>query len=201
MEFTKIKQMNPEIKYIELKSGFSDDGPAWIGLVEFSKTGRTLYFDDKAFQSLNGTGIGANYFDVETGDEYWISGVKKNLQDRHWAGNGIVFIDHRIVTDYLKLINATQLDSKKHKIVTVIEKAPIERINAFENESFQGDKEISAFDLSFRQPNELKTEELELVINYLREKELSVVYNKARRSFKKSRMQFEEELENRKTDS
>lgn len=191
--------MKTEIKYIELKSGFSDDGPAWIGLVQFSKSGRTLYFDNKAFQSLNGTGIGANYFDVETGDEYWISGIKKNLQDRHWAGNGIVFIEQRIVNDYLKLINANQLNPKKHKVISVIEKAPIERINAFENESFQDSREISAHDLSLRQPNELKTEELELVINYLQEKEHSVIYNKARRSFKKNRMQFEAELEKRKS--
>jgi hypothetical protein len=32
------------LKYIELKSGYSnDDGPAWIGYVTPSKTGRTLY--------------------------------------------------------------------------------------------------------------------------------------------------------------
>jgi len=32
-----IKQMKSEIKYIELKSGYHDDGPAWIGMVEFSE--------------------------------------------------------------------------------------------------------------------------------------------------------------------
>lgn len=125
--------MQPEIKYIELKSGFSDDGPAWIGLVEFSKTGRTLYFDDKAFQSLGGNGIGENFFDIETGDEYWISGIKKNQQDRHWAGNGLIYIDNRIVDDYKKIINLEYLDSKKHKVVNVIEKSPKERINELKN--------------------------------------------------------------------
>lgn len=69
--------MVKEIKYLELKSGFSDDGPAWIGLVSFSKSGKTVYFDGKAFQSLKGTGIGANYCEIETGDEYWISVVLK----------------------------------------------------------------------------------------------------------------------------
>ena len=29
--------MKTQLKYIELKSGYSDDGPAWIGKVEFSK--------------------------------------------------------------------------------------------------------------------------------------------------------------------
>ena len=41
--------------------------------ISFSKSGKTIYFDGKAFQSLNGTGIKGNYFDIETGDEYWIS--------------------------------------------------------------------------------------------------------------------------------
>lgn len=62
--------MRTELKYIELKSGFSDNGPAWIGLVSFSKSGKTIYFNGKAFQSLNGRGIGGNYFDLESGDEY-----------------------------------------------------------------------------------------------------------------------------------
>ena len=66
-----------DILYIELKSHHSDDGPAWIGRVEYSKSGQTIYFDDKAFASLKGAGSAGNYYDIETGDEYWISGVKK----------------------------------------------------------------------------------------------------------------------------
>ena len=34
------------------------------------------------FQSLKGAGFKANYFDVETGDEYWISGCKRDGSDR-----------------------------------------------------------------------------------------------------------------------
>ena len=41
--------MNSRIKYIELKTGFSDDGPAWIGLVEFSKTKKNSIFQRKSF--------------------------------------------------------------------------------------------------------------------------------------------------------
>jgi len=86
------------IMYIELKSGYDDDGPARIGRVAFSKTGRTIYYRGKAFQSLNGSG--ANYFDVETGEEYWISGPKKNGKDRHWAGSGKVEIDEDAREEY-----------------------------------------------------------------------------------------------------
>nr|WP_321519067.1 hypothetical protein [uncultured Bacteroides sp.] len=37
--------MESQIKYIELKTGYADDGPAWIGKVEFSKSGITTLID------------------------------------------------------------------------------------------------------------------------------------------------------------
>ena len=54
------------IVYIEYK-GDGLVGPARIGRVTYSKTGCTLYYGGKAFQSLNGSGFKANYFDVATG--------------------------------------------------------------------------------------------------------------------------------------
>ncbi len=56
-------------------------GDARIGLVTFSKTGQSLYYDGKTFKSLNGRGIKGNFADVETGEEYWISGCKKDGTD------------------------------------------------------------------------------------------------------------------------
>ena len=69
--------------YIERKPGGGDAGPARIGRVSFSKTGRTVYYGGRAFQRLKGGGVSGNYADVETGDEYWISGCKKDGTDRH----------------------------------------------------------------------------------------------------------------------
>ena len=68
--------MESQIKYIELKTGFADNGPAWIGKVEFSKSGKTIYFNGPAFKG-NGHGVSS---DLETGEIYWISGVKKTLR-------------------------------------------------------------------------------------------------------------------------
>ncbi len=85
---------------MELKSGYGDSGPARIGRVSFSHTGRTLYYKGKRFRSANGQGIAGNYYDVETGEEYWISGPKKNGQDRHWAGSGSVEIDPDVAEEY-----------------------------------------------------------------------------------------------------
>jgi hypothetical protein len=71
--------VKPRILYVERKAGA---GEAWIGLVSFSKTGRTLYYRGKSFRSLGGTGIDGNYFEVESGEEYWISGCKRNGADK-----------------------------------------------------------------------------------------------------------------------
>jgi hypothetical protein len=106
------------LRFIELKSGFNDDGPAWIGQVQLSRSGRTVYFNGKALK--RGGGGSGNHFDLETGEEYWISGIKKNGKDRHWAGSGKITIEAAAVDPYLKAIGVKELNPKKfiisHKI-------------------------------------------------------------------------------------
>jgi hypothetical protein len=85
--------------YIELKAGGST-GPARIGRVSFSKTGRTLYYRGRSFQSLKGSGFKANYVDVETGEHYWISGPKKDGSDRLYAERTPVEMDEDVRTEY-----------------------------------------------------------------------------------------------------
>lgn len=184
----------PEIKYVELKTGFSHGGPAWIGIVSYSKSGRTLYFNGKALQSLKGTGITANYFDIESGDEYWVSGVKKNLQDRHEFGSGMIQVERRIKDEYMKCVGINELDSRYFEVVDLVEELPIERIFELENEK---DDFIDYDDLRFKKPNELSNEELKIVIEDLFEREVGTNYNKARRSMKRARVEFQIELEKR----
>ncbi|WP_179320726.1 hypothetical protein [Winogradskyella helgolandensis] len=112
--------MKPELKYIELKSGFGDTGPAWIGMAEFSKSGRTVYFNGKALKNSNAQGIAGNYYDIESGDEYWVSGIKKNGTDRHWAGGGKVMIDRNVVDLYLSLVDFNLLDKNRFKLVDIL---------------------------------------------------------------------------------
>jgi hypothetical protein len=123
--------MKDRIMYVELKSGFSDDGPAWIGKVKFSKSGQTVYFNDKGFKKISG--ISGNYMDIETGDEYWISGVKKNGEDRHWDGNGKIQIDRKVIDEYLMIIKQKNIDLKKLEVVDIVDSFPVERINQLEN--------------------------------------------------------------------
>ena len=119
------------LKYIELKTGYADNGPAWIGKVKISRTGTTLYFNDHAFQKYNG--ISGNFVDIESGEEYWISGVKKDGQDRHWAGHGKVMIDQKIVDDYLKFIGQEKLDPSQYTVIPIEDVFPIERITRLLN--------------------------------------------------------------------
>ncbi|MFB9982714.1 1-deoxy-D-xylulose-5-phosphate synthase [Mesorhizobium kowhaii] len=67
--------------YIENKSA-SLNGPAWIGRVIFSQTGKSMSYRGRTVQSLKGSGFKANYFDIETGERFWISGPRKDGKDR-----------------------------------------------------------------------------------------------------------------------
>ncbi len=96
--------MQSRIMYLELKTGYDHNGPARIGRVSFSKTGKTLYYGGKAFERIKRGGVRSNHRDVETGEEYWISGVKRNREDRHWAGSGPVEIDEDVREDYFRLL-------------------------------------------------------------------------------------------------
>lgn len=91
--------MKSRIMYIEDKSG-GLTGPARIGRVTFSKTGRTLHYGGRSFQSLRGSGFKSNYFDIETGDEYWISGPRKDGADRLYGEPLPVEIDDDVREEY-----------------------------------------------------------------------------------------------------
>ncbi|MGA2216955.1 MAG: hypothetical protein ABSG51_02665 [Terracidiphilus sp.] len=105
----------PRIMYIEYKGGgFRKDkfgntilgwdtvlhGSARIGRVTFTRTGTTLNYRGKSFQSLKGSGFKANYFDVETGEQYWISGPRRDGTDRLYKSDWPVEIDEDVREEY-----------------------------------------------------------------------------------------------------
>ena len=103
------------IMYIEHKDERLS-GDARIGRVTFSKTGQSLYYDGKTFKSLNGRGIKGNYSDVETNEEYWISGCKKDGTDALFSNK--VEIDDDVWEEYWTEIRnkLEMLKSKSPKI-------------------------------------------------------------------------------------
>lgn len=119
------------IKYIELKTGYNDNGPAWIGRAKISRSGNTVYFNNHAFEKCNG--ISGNFIDIESGDEYWISSEKKNGEDRHRAGSGKIIIDSKIIPEYLEIVGDKEINKTKFIIEDIEDVFPVERINMLLN--------------------------------------------------------------------
>ncbi|HWD40809.1 MAG TPA: hypothetical protein VG944_18315 [Fimbriimonas sp.] len=97
--------------YVECKAE-NLNGPARIGRVSFSKTDKTLYYGGRSFQSIKG-GYKANYFDLETGDEYWISGCRKDGADRLYKSSLPIEIDDDVREEYWVTIR--NLPKQKHR--------------------------------------------------------------------------------------
>ena len=117
------------VMYIENKGGYKIErysytdqlveggltGPARIGRVTYSKTGSTIYYQGRSLQSLKGAGFKSNYFDIETGEHFWISGPKKNGGDSLYATNITVEIDEDVREEYwTEIRNLPQYKDWKH---------------------------------------------------------------------------------------
>lgn len=98
------KRAAQELRYIELKGGLAGglSGPARIGWVQLSRTGKTLYYRGHSFQSLKGYGYKANYFNTTTNTWYWISGCRRDGNDRLYSGT--VEIDSDAREEYWRVI-------------------------------------------------------------------------------------------------
>ncbi len=104
----------PRIMYMECKGGgyqldqFGNQtvaagglhGSARIGRVTFSRTGATLHYQGKSFQSRKGAGFKANYYCLETGEQYWISGPRRDGVDRLYKSDWPVEIDEDVREEY-----------------------------------------------------------------------------------------------------
>lgn len=121
-----------KLVYVELKSGYNNNGPAWIGYGRYNRTGSTLYFNGQILRK--GNGISGNYYDFDTHDEYWVSGVKKNGADRHSLGKGKVGIDDEALAAYLKLRNLKELPLDYYNVVSLIKTEAKERHTQLSNE-------------------------------------------------------------------
>jgi hypothetical protein len=101
------------LKYIELKTGFSDNGPAWIARVKLSKSGRTIYFNGRALKQSQRPG---HFLDLETRESFWVSGVKRDGTDRHWAGSGRILVEAAALDEYLSIVGRTELDRSRFAV-------------------------------------------------------------------------------------
>lgn len=116
-----VNAMQPRVMYIEYK-GKNLTGPARIGRVTFSKTGKTIYYKGQKFQSLKGEGYKSNFFDTETGKEYWITGCRKDGVNALYPTD--VEADEDVLEEYWctirgqpdqKHVRKFRMESKYHK--------------------------------------------------------------------------------------
>lgn len=91
------------VMYVENKDGQIDGTQARIGWVTFSQSGRTVYYRGRSLKRAKGGGISGNFFDVANGQEYWISGIKKNGSNIHWAERISVLIDDDAHKEYERI--------------------------------------------------------------------------------------------------
>jgi hypothetical protein len=99
----EFKLARSRLMYIEDKS-MGLEGEARIGRVYFSKSGKTLYYRGRKFRSLKGSGFKANYYEVESRNHYWISGPRKDKNDRLYGGNRGVEIDEDVTKEYAEYL-------------------------------------------------------------------------------------------------
>ena len=87
------------IMWIEYKGGENDIvGPARIGWVKVSDNGKRLDYGSRVFRRLRGGGFKSNYYDIETHEEYWISGCRKDGRDALYSTS--VEIDEDALEEY-----------------------------------------------------------------------------------------------------
>ena len=92
------------IMYIEDKSE-GLNGPARIGRVTFSKSGRSVHYRGRTFQRV-GSGYKYNHVAEDNGDRFWISGPRKDGADRLYASAMPVQIDADVELEYWRDIRS-----------------------------------------------------------------------------------------------
>lgn len=88
---------------MENKDGEIDGSAARIGWVEFSQSGKTVYYRGRILKRAKGGGVRGNHFDEQTGEEYWISGIKKRGSNTHWAEQTKVVVDPDAAKEYERI--------------------------------------------------------------------------------------------------
>ena len=64
--------------------------------------------------------------------------MKKNGEDRRWAGSGKVLVEAAALPDYLKVIGAKTLDRSRCEVTDVIRQTDIKKLSELANVSRKG---------------------------------------------------------------
>ena len=105
--------MPSRIMYVQLKTGYDTDrGPAWIARVRFSKSWQTAYVRERTLRRRSGTAE-ANFVDVDTGEEFWISGPKRDQTDGRYS-NARPHVDDDVRDEYQAFLDGAALPGREN---------------------------------------------------------------------------------------
>ena len=90
--------------YVELKiDGLR--GVGRIARVDFSKSGKTVYYEGRILAEAIGVPLKANYFDEESLEDFWVSSPKRDGKDSLFSA--IIEIDADVREEYWTKIRRT----------------------------------------------------------------------------------------------
>ncbi|MBT2555614.1 hypothetical protein [Arthrobacter sp. ISL-5] len=100
--------------YIQLKTGYNTDrGPAWIARLRFFKSWQTAYFRGRTLARGYPYGGDSNFYDVDTGEEFWISGPKRDRADARYSSQQPE-IDEDARAEYEAFLNGAPLPGREN---------------------------------------------------------------------------------------
>ncbi|MCT2543207.1 hypothetical protein [Streptomyces atratus] len=105
--------MPRRLMFVQLKTGYNTDrGPSWIGWVDFSKTWSTGYFHGRTLRRA-GSMSDANFYDVQTDEEFWVSGPKRDRTDTRY-GPSAPEIDPEAAEAYRAFLEGAPLPGREN---------------------------------------------------------------------------------------
>lgn len=97
--------------YVQLKTGYNTDrGPAWITRLRFSRSWRTAHFRGRTLERVTGlaANFDANFYDIDNGEEFWISGPKRDRTDARYSRQQPE-VDQDVLAEYEAFLNGAPL--------------------------------------------------------------------------------------------
>lgn len=108
--------MPERIMYLQLKTGYNTDcGPAWIARVRFTRTWRTACVHGRTLARVTGTAranFDSNFYDVETGEEFWMSGPKRDRTDGRYTSQE-PHVDEDVRGEYAAFLAGSPLPGRE----------------------------------------------------------------------------------------
>jgi hypothetical protein len=101
------------VMFVQLKTGHNlDRGPSWIGWVDFNRSWVTARYRGRELRRAQRM-WDANFYDVETGEQFWLSGPKRDRTDTRY-GPATTEVDPDVREVYEAFLAGAPLPGREH---------------------------------------------------------------------------------------